>query len=54
MSWGAESWVLPHKGDTPAPPDENLGIHYHYHLAGVPGDWKPKKEGEGEGGEEKK
>ena len=22
MSWGAESWVLPHKGDTPLPPDQ--------------------------------
>ncbi len=21
MGWGAESWVLPHKGDTPLPPD---------------------------------
>ena len=22
MGWGAESWVLPHKGDTPLPPDQ--------------------------------
>ena len=22
MSWGAESWVLPHKGDTPLPLDQ--------------------------------
>lgn len=22
MSWGAESWILPHKGDTPLPPDQ--------------------------------
>ena len=22
MGWGAESWILPHKGDTPLPPDQ--------------------------------
>ena len=54
MSWGSSSWILPHKGDTPPPPDQKLGIHYHYHLAGVPGEWKPKEEGQGEAGEEKK
>ncbi len=53
MSWGAQSWILPHKGDTPAPPDEKLGIHYHYHLPGVPEDGKPKGEGQGEAGEGK-
>lgn len=22
MSWGAESWILPHRGDTPLLPDQ--------------------------------
>ncbi len=26
MSWGAESWVLPHKGDTPLPPDHGRPV----------------------------
>ena len=52
MSWGANSWVVPHEGDTARPPDERRGIHYHYHLEGVPGDWVEEKGGEGEGGKE--
>lgn len=54
MSWGTESWIIPHEGDTQPPPDENLGIHYYYHLTGVPGDWKPKEDGNGEAEEGKK
>ena len=41
--------MLPHEGDTARPPDERRGIHYHYHLEGVPGDWVEVKGGEGEG-----
>lgn len=53
MSWGAGSWTLPHEGDTKRPPDERRGIHYHYHLEGVEGDWKEvEKGGEGEGKKE--
>ena len=33
MSWGAESWVLPHKGDTPLPPDHGKPV-----IVGAEGD----------------